>query len=167
MQLTELNQLSLSQLKEELSRCCGSSAWVEKMASFFPFTNKEVLFQQAVKIWNALTQKDWLEAFQHHPKIGDINSLKEKFASTAKWASGEQALVQQASLETIKQLAEGNRQYEAKFGYIFIVCAMGKSAEEMLQILLSRLPNEAGTEIKIAAAEQAKITHLRLEKLLQ
>jgi 2-oxo-4-hydroxy-4-carboxy-5-ureidoimidazoline decarboxylase len=166
MQLTELNQLSSSQLKEELFRCCGSSSWVEKMASLFPFTTKEQLLQKADEVWNGLTQKDWLEAFQHHPKIGDVNSLKEKFASTAKWASGEQASVHQASQETNEKLAEGNRQYEARFGYIFIVCATGKSAEEMLEILLSRLSNEPGTEINIAAAEQAKITLIRLEKLL-
>jgi 2-oxo-4-hydroxy-4-carboxy-5-ureidoimidazoline decarboxylase len=166
MQLIELNQLSPSQLKEELTKCCGSSAWVEKIASLFPFDTTESLLQQAHDVWNRLTQKDWLEAFQQHPKIGDVNSLTEKFASTAKWASGEQASVHQASQKTIEKLAEGNRQYEAKFGYIFIVCATGKSAEEMLKILLSRLPNEPGMEIKIAAAEQAKITLIRLEKLL-
>jgi 2-oxo-4-hydroxy-4-carboxy-5-ureidoimidazoline decarboxylase len=166
MQLNELNQLSPSQLKEELTKCCGSSAWVEKMVSFFPFTNKEELFQKAEEAWTILSEKDWLEAFDHHPKIGDVNSLKEKFASTAKWASGEQASVHQASQKTIEKLAEGNRQYEAKFGYIFIVCATGKSADEMLEILLSRLSNEPGTEINIAAAEQAKITLIRLEKLL-
>src|SRR5829696_5291413 len=166
MQLTELNQLSPSQLKAELTKCCGSSAWVEKMASLFPFTDKEELFQKAVEVWNGLDEEGWLEAFQHHPKIGDVKSLQEKFASTAKWASGEQASVQQASLETIEQLAEANQQYKAKFGYIFIVCATGKSAEEMLEILQSRLPNTPQEEIKIAAAEQAKITQLRLRKLL-
>lgn len=166
MQLTELNRLSSSSLKEELTRCCGSSAWVEKMASFFPFRNKEELFQKADEVWNGLTEKDWLEAFGHHPKIGDANSLKEKFAATAKWASGEQASVQQASQQTVEKLAYGNRQYEDKFGYIFIVCATGKSADEMLDILQSRLPNKPETEIRMAAAEQAKITRIRLEKLL-
>jgi 2-oxo-4-hydroxy-4-carboxy-5-ureidoimidazoline decarboxylase len=166
MQLTELNQLSPSQLKKELTKCCGSSAWVEKMATLFPFDTTEALYQKADDLWNRLTHKDWLEAFQYHPKIGDVNSLKEKFASTAKWASGEQASVQQAPQQTIEKLAEGNREYEAKFGYIFIVCATGKSADEMLEILLSRLSNEPGTEINIAAAEQAKITLTRLEKLL-
>src|SRR5215204_2164194 len=155
MQLNELNQLSPSQLKAELTKCCGSSAWAERMASLFPFTDKGKLFQKAAEVWNGLDEKDWLQAFQHHPKIGDVKSLQEKFASTAKWASGEQASVQQASLETIEKLAEGNQHYEAKFGYIFIVCATGKSAEEMLGILQARLPNEPADEIKIAAAEQA------------
>lgn len=166
MQLAELNQLSPAHRKEELTKCCGPTAWVEKINTFFPFSNKESLFEKADEIWNSLKPRDWLEAFQHHPKIGDINSLKEKFASTAKWAAGEQASVQQASHDVIKALAEGNREYEAKFGYIFIVCATGKSAEEMLQLLKARLPNKAEVEIGIAAAEQAKITRLRLEKLL-
>ena len=166
MQLTELNQLSRPQLKAELTKCCGSSAWVEKMTASFPLTNKEELLQKADEIWNALTESDWLEAFQHHPKIGDVKSLKEKFASTAIWASGEQASVQQASSQTIEQLAKSNQEYEAKFGYIFIVCATGKSADEMLRILQSRLPNKPADEIKIAAAEQARITQIRLGKLL-
>ena len=166
MELTELNQLSSSQLKTELIKCCGSSVWVEKMAAQFPFVSKEDLFQKGEEIWNGLKQEDWLEAFQHHPKIGDVKSLKAKFANTANWAAGEQASVQAASPETIEQLAKGNNEYEAKFGYIFIVCATGKSADEMLKLLLSRLPNRPEEEIKIAAKEQAKITKIRLEKLL-
>ena len=166
MQLKELNNLSPSQLEQELTKCCGSSAWVNLMASNFPFDNKNSLLETADQVWQHLNEKDWLEAFEHHPKIGDINSLKEKFASTANWASGEQSSVQQASQQTIEQLAEGNQQYEDRFGYIFIVCATGKSAEEMLSILQQRLPNDPKEEIKIAAEEQAKITKLRLKKLL-
>ena len=166
MQLEELNELPLSKLKEELSKCCGSSAWVDQISSLFPFADKVSLFEEADEVWNSLGKQDWLEAFKHHPKIGDITSLKEKFASTAKWASGEQASVQEASQQTIEQLAEGNKQYQDKFGYIFIVCATGKSADEMLNVLQSRLPNSAEEEIKIAAAEQAKITKIRLGKLL-
>ena len=167
MTLSELDQLPASQLKEQLVKCCGSSAWVEKMASLFPFPDKATLFQKADEVWYSLTEKDWLEAFSHHPKIGDINSLKEKFANTAKWASGEQSLVQHASQQTIEELAKGNREYEAKFGHIFIVCATGKPAEEMLHMLKTQLPNKPEDEIKIAAAEQAKITKIRLEKLLR
>jgi len=167
MTLDELNRFDDSKLKQELTKCCGSSAWVNKMVACFPLPNKETLFQKADEVWNSLSKEDWLEAFEHHPKIGNIDSLKEKFANTAKWASGEQASVQQASQQTIEQLAEENKQYEDKFGYIFIVCATGKSADEMLSILQSRLPNSAEVEIKIAAAEQAKITTIRLEKLLQ
>ena len=166
MKLEELNTLPLIQLQAELTKCCGSAAWVNEMASQFPVQDREDLFQKAGSVWNNLNEQDWRDAFEHHPKIGDINSLKEKFSNTAKWASGEQAAVQEASLQTLEQLAEGNKQYEEKFGYIFIVCATGKSADEMLHILQSRLPNDASKEIKIAAAEQAKITKIRLEKLL-
>jgi 2-oxo-4-hydroxy-4-carboxy-5-ureidoimidazoline decarboxylase len=166
MQLQELNKLSAENLKKELTKCCGASAWVEKMAMQFPFATVQQLYDKAAEVWTNLEEKDWLEAFEHHPKIGDVNSLKQKFAGTASWAAGEQASVQLASGETIEELASLNKKYEEKFGYIFIVCAMGKSAEEMLRILESRLPNEAGKELQIAAGEQAKITRVRLEKLL-
>lgn len=166
MTLTDLNHLPQPQLKERLTRCCGSSAWVQKMLVLFPCANKDALLAAADDLWFGLEEKDWLEAFSHHPKIGDTASLKETFANTATWAAGEQALVQEASQKTIQQLAIGNKAYEEKFGYIFIVYATGKSAEEMLNRLQSRLPNSKDEELKIAAAEQAKITRLRLEKLL-
>ncbi len=166
MKLTELNDLSREQRKKELAKCCGSSTWIENMTTCFPFADKESLLKKADDVWNILSESDWLEAFTHHPKIGDIISLKKKFASTANLAANEQASVQQASQQTLQTLAKGNIDYEEKFGYIFIVCATGKSAEEMLNLLQSRLPNEPEDEIKIAAAEQAKITKLRLEKLL-
>lgn len=166
MTLDELNNLPAFHLKGELTKCCGSSAWVNGMAFSFPFFTKEKLLQKADEIWDHLTEQDWLEAFTHHPKIGDTGSLKQKFANTAQWASGEQASVQQASQKIIEDLAAGNKAYEEKFGYIFIICATGKSAEEMLHLLNERLANKPEAEIKIAAAEQAKITKLRLEKLL-
>lgn len=166
MMLSALNQLPTIELREQLTQCCGAAAWVEKMAVSFPFRDKVTLLKKADEVWNSLNEKDWLEAFSHHPKIGDISSLKEKFANTAKWAAGEQSSVQQASQTIIEALAKGNKDYEDKFGYIFIVCATGKSAEEMLQILRARLPNTPQEEINVAAAEQAKITKLRLEKLL-
>lgn len=131
-----------------------------------PFKDAGHLFAVAGETWNNLKPGDWKEAFSHHPKIGDVNALREKFASTATWASGEQSGVSGAADETLKRLAEGNAEYERKFGYIFIVCATGKSAEEMLEMLEMRLKNPEDQELKIAAAEQAKITRIRLEKLL-
>lgn len=136
------------------------------MAQRFPFQNKEELLAAAEEVWFKLLPNDWLEAFAHHPKIGDLNSLRAKFASTRQWAEGEQASVSTASEEVLRALAEGNAAYERKFGYIFIVCATGKSAEEMLAILQARLPNEHATELFLAAVEQSKITRIRLEKLL-
>ncbi|MCW3106643.1 MAG: uraD [Segetibacter sp.] len=166
MTLTELNTLDKPLQKEALTKCCGAHAWVEKMIDIFPVYNVETLLNEGEKIWYQCNEDDWREAFTYHPKIGDINVLKEKFASTIKWAEGEQAAVKQTSNEVLEALAEGNKLYEEKFGYIFIVCATGKSAEEMLALLKERLPNKSEDEIKIAMEEQNKITKLRLQKLL-
>lgn len=167
MTLHDLNTLPKQQLKEELTRCCGSSAWVNKMLPFFPADDLVELLEDAEEQWWKCAEEDWKEAFAHHPKIGDIKSLQKKFASTAGWASGEQGGITTASQQTIEALAEGNKQYEEKFGYIFIVCATGKSADEMLAMLEIRLQNSPEVEIEIAADEQNKITKLRIEKLLE
>ncbi|SNC64730.1 2-oxo-4-hydroxy-4-carboxy-5-ureidoimidazoline decarboxylase [Hymenobacter gelipurpurascens] len=166
MTLSELNHLSRTGLADALRKCCGSSAWVEAMRSIFPVADVETLLQKATTIWHGLSEADWREAFTHHPKIGDIKSLKEKFASTSTWAAGEQGAVKQAPQQVLEELAAGNEAYEQKFGYIFIVCATGKSAEKMLALLQARLPNPPQEEILLAAAEQDKITRIRLEKLL-
>jgi 2-oxo-4-hydroxy-4-carboxy-5-ureidoimidazoline decarboxylase len=171
MTLHEFNILPKQQLKEELMKCCGSSAWVNKMLPFIPADDMIELLEDAEEQWWRCTEEDWKEAFSHHPKIGDLESLTKKFTSTASpiaigWASGEQSGVNNASKETIEALAEGNRLYEEKFGYIFIVCATGKTAEEMFALLQTRLENNPEEEIKIAADEQNKITKLRIEKLL-
>jgi 2-oxo-4-hydroxy-4-carboxy-5-ureidoimidazoline decarboxylase len=166
MTLQELNLLDKQKLNEELKKCCGSSAWVEKIVTIFPIKSKDDLFKEAEKTWFALEEKDWREAFSHHPEIGDIESIKKKFNSTASWASGEQSAVTAAAPEVLDQLAAGNKLYAKKFGYIFIVCATGRSAGEMLDMLHQRLKNLPEEELMIAAREQHKITQLRLEKLL-
>ncbi|HEX8331635.1 MAG TPA: 2-oxo-4-hydroxy-4-carboxy-5-ureidoimidazoline decarboxylase [Segetibacter sp.] len=165
MTLAEFHSLNDEEKKELLQRCCGSSAWVDKMLAAFPVEDLEDLFIKAENKWKDCKKEDWLEAFEHHPKIGDINSLKAKFANTAKWAEGEQSGVNETSQQVLEALAEGNKAYEDKFGYIFIVCATGKSAEEMLRILTLRLQNDPEDELRIAVAEQNKITKIRLEKL--
>ncbi|MDB5191737.1 MAG: uraD [Segetibacter sp.] len=164
--MVELNNLSEPALKEELAKCCGSKNWVNKIAASFPFTNVDELFAKAEQAWYECSEQDWLEAFTHHPKIGDANSLKEKFASTSHLASTEQAGVNSASDTIISELAEYNKKYEEKFGYIFIVCATGKSAGDMLHLLKQRYKNDPATEIKIAMKEQNYITKIRLKKLL-
>jgi 2-oxo-4-hydroxy-4-carboxy-5-ureidoimidazoline decarboxylase len=166
MNLEQLNALPKPVLAEELRKCCGATNWVNGMAEIFPVSDVETLFDHAKNVWNNLAEADWREAFTHHPKIGDVNSLKEKFASTSTWAEGEQGAVKQASQQVLEDLAAGNEEYERKFGYIFIVCATGKTASEMLDLLQARLPNSADKEILIAMGEQDKITRLRLEKLL-
>ena len=166
MTIQDLNALNTQELKNVLFKCCGSSKWVERMSAYFPVQDEEKLFQEAEQIWYDLEEADWLEAFTHHPKIGDLNSLKEKFASTSQWAAGEQASVNTATEEVLRELAEGNQLYEEKFGFIFIVCATGKSAKEMLTLLRNRFPNSPEEELKNAMVEQNKITKIRLEKLL-
>lgn len=166
MTLQQLNNLTALQFKEKLFECCGSTAWVTKLSEKIPFESIEELKKATDAAWSGCEKKDWLEAFSHHPKIGDVKSLEKKFATTKQWASGEQAGVNTAVPTVLQELKDLNDAYEKKFGYIFIVCATGKSAGEMLSILKSRLKNSADEEIKIAAVEQNKITHLRLEKLL-
>jgi 2-oxo-4-hydroxy-4-carboxy-5-ureidoimidazoline decarboxylase len=166
MTLAALNTLPAAARAEALATCCGTTAWVAALNGQFPFASAAALYEAAERSWHSLGEADWREAFAHHPKIGDMRALQEKFASTAAWAAGEQGAVKQASLETLEALAAGNAAYEQRFGYIFIVCATGKSAAEMLALLQARLPNDPSQEIHVAMSEQAKITRLRLEKLL-
>lgn len=167
MTLESFNKLSIDEASKALEKCCGASHWVVEMIKHVPFDSEDELFKQANEIWfNKCIEKDWLEAFTHHPKIGDLKSLEQKFASTKDWAGAEQGTVKNADSNTIEELAKGNKEYEEKFGFIFIVCATGKSAEEMLELLKDRLPNAYEEELKVAMNEQHKITTLRLQKLL-
>ncbi len=166
MTITEINNLSEQRFFEEMQKCCGSTSWVNEMLAKRPFKSLEDLLGLAEEAWQNTYEKDWLEAFDHHPKIGDIKSLEQKFASTKTLAGGEQASVQSATSKTLEELAKGNTDYENKFGFIFIVCATGKTAEEMLGILKARYPNDRNTELTIASEEQEKITILRLKKLI-
>jgi 2-oxo-4-hydroxy-4-carboxy-5-ureidoimidazoline decarboxylase len=166
MTLDQLNALAPADRADALATCCGSPAWVDGLNLLFPFESEEALLAAAEHVWYGLTSTDWREAFAQHPKIGDVAALRERFASTATWATSEQGAVAQASEDTLTALAAGNDEYEQKFGYIFIVCATGKSAAEMLALLQARLPHTPAEEIQVAMAEQAKITRLRLQKLL-
>ena len=166
MNIDQLNHLSEEEAKTALLRCCGSSRWAAQMVARRPFTGAPDFLGAAEDIWNGLSSRDWIEAFSHHPKIGDLDSLRTKFAQTESWAAGEQSGVKDAPDEVLKALAEGNKNYEQKFGFIFIVCATGKNASEMLAMLNERLANDLAIELKLAAAEQNKITRLRLQKLL-
>jgi len=157
--------LDYDSLHAALIKCCASKRWVSAMAAGRPFESDRQLLETAANAWNDLDHDDWLEAFAAHPKIGDIESLRQKYANTRDWAGNEQAGVAGAGETVLRRLSQLNCEYEAKFGYIFIVCATGKSAAEMLAILESRLPNEPAEEILHAAAEQLKITLLRLNKL--
>lgn len=161
-----LNTASTEEAEDALARCCGSTEWVAKMLERRPFHSVDELFSAADDIWFKLAAGDWLEAFSHHPRIGDVDSLRAKFASTASWCENEQKGVSQATEDVLHQLAALNDDYFEKYGFIFIVCATGKTAEQMLEILQGRMANNKDDELKVAAGEQAKITRIRLEKLV-
>ena len=165
MTIAAFDRLDKSEKKKLLQQCCGSSVWVDKMLKMPPAEDLIDLFEDSEAAWYDCNENDWKEAFLHHPRIGDINELRQKF-STNHFAANEQSSVNDASERSLKLLAEGNKLYEEKFGYIFIVCATGKSADEMLEILNMRLQNPAEVEIKIAMEEQNQITKLRLENIL-
>ena len=158
MTLTELNRLPRYRAEEELLKCCGSRAWARSMARRRPFANFDRLSQAAGEIWWTMDPADWLEAFRAHPRIGELH------VSGA--PAREQAAMNRAPTAVTNALAVANDEYFEKFGFIFIICASGKTAEEMLANLQARLPNAAEQEIRIAAEEQNKITLLRLKRLL-
>ncbi|TWT97901.1 Uric acid degradation bifunctional protein PucL [Botrimarina colliarenosi] len=160
-----LNGLTPDAAREQFCRCCGATWWCDQMAASRPFADERALATAADAAFDAMPRDAWLEAFTSHPKIGDVDSLRMKFAGNKEWSGGEQAGVSTADEATIQRLADGNDAYAARFGYLFIVCATGKSATEMLAILEGRLGNDDATEFSIAAGEQRKITHLRLAKL--
>ena len=164
-ELSRLNDRPADEARAELLRCCGSSRWVEALLAQRPFADASSLYAAADSVWWDLEPADWREAFAHHPRIGD-RDWRARFASTEEWAAGEQAGLLGAPEELFAALAEANVAYAERFGYIFIVCATGKSAPEMLALLLKRLGHPLPDEMRIAAGEQAKITRIRLQKLL-
>lgn len=151
--------------REQLSKCCASTRWCELMLKKRPFSSHAHLLSCAETVWKSLKESDWLEAFLGHPKIGDLQSLRKKYHGTTEWTKKEQSAVADASDALLTELSILNEAYASKFGFIFIVCATGKTAQEMLDILRVRIKNERAIELQNAAEEQRKIMILRLEKL--
>ena len=166
MTIDQLNRLSEADASAAFEQCCGAAQWVERMVYARPFEQLSEVLETSDTIWEECDVDDYEEAFTHHPRIGDVESLAKKYANTKTWATGEQKGVEGADRAVLEKLAAGNNAYEEKFGHIFIVCATGKSAAEMLTILEARIKNDPKDEILIAAGEQNKITRLRLKKLL-
>lgn len=147
-------------------RCCGCVRWATDVVAARPFTTDDALYGAAELLWAIAMPTEVLEALGHHPEIGaDLERLRERFASTAAWSGSEQAALGVADEATLLALRDGNVAYRDKFGFVFVVCATGKSAAEMLALLQARLPNDRDTEIANAAREQRAITRLRLAKL--
>ncbi|HEX4900862.1 MAG TPA: 2-oxo-4-hydroxy-4-carboxy-5-ureidoimidazoline decarboxylase [Pyrinomonadaceae bacterium] len=164
--LSQLNLLQPTAAETEFLKCCGSRKWAQQMSRRLPFRDERDLFETAEQVWWTLSPEDWLEAFRSHPKIGEQKPGTATSASALSWSRKEQQGVADASANTRELLAKLNQRYEEKFGFIYIVCATGKSSEELLTILQERLANESETELRNAAKEQAQITRLRLNKLL-
>ena len=163
--MNRINELDPSGVHQIFLNCLGARRWAQEMTQDRPYAHAQALVEKAAQAWEKLGRDDWLEAFGAHPKIGDIESLKAKYSATKNLAESEQSGVTQASQQVLEELAAKNKEYEEKFGYIFIVCATGKTADEMLNILRSRIVNSSNEELKKAIEEQKKITRLRLEKL--
>jgi 2-oxo-4-hydroxy-4-carboxy-5-ureidoimidazoline decarboxylase len=157
-----LNALAEAEALEAFLKCCGARRWAEQMTARRPFADETRLLTVAREVWHGLDAADWRQAFAAHPQIGEKPSPDSK---TPAWSAGEQAGVADAAVAARAALAAANHLYREKFGWIFIVCATGKSAEEMLALLRQRLDNDPAEELWTAAAEQEKITVLRLHKL--
>lgn len=155
-----------SRATELLSECCGSSRWVSQMLARRPFGSRARVLSTADDTWRSLEPSDWREAFSHHPRIGERNSEAPQSERGRAWAAGEQSGVERAEDGVRRALAAANREYEQRFGYIYIVFVTGKSAEEMLELANQRLKNDPDVELRTAGEEQMKITRARLEKLL-
>jgi len=178
MRLADLNRLQPDEAAPEFLRCCGSTRWARAMTAARPFPDVSAVDAAADQIFDTLEPADWLEVFGAHPRIGESEGADgagwagragraglENIA--ADWSAQEQAAASGSDDQLRERLAEGQRDYEARFGYIFIICATGKSAGEMLSALERRVKHGPGEELRVAAEEQRKITHLRIRKLLE
>lgn len=165
--LERLNTLSAAEAEAALLGCLGATRWARALAARRPFRSREALFAAADELCAGLGRGDWLEAFSRHPKIGEQRAAQETSAAERRWSEQEQFAAKSAAEETLAALAEANHAYFERFGYIFIVCAAGKSAEEMLALLRQRLQNDPHAELGVAAREQRRIARLRLERLLE
>ena len=164
--LARLNALPIAEAEAALLHCLGAARWARAMAARRPFPSRESLFAAGDELCASLDRQDWLEGFSRHPKIGEKRAAAETSSTERRWAEQEQSAATRAVDRTLAALTEANRAYLARFGYIFIVCATGKSAEEMLALLRQRLQNDPDAELRVAAEEQRRIARLRLEKLL-
>ena len=164
--LTRWNALPSEEAAAEILSCCGSRAWAAKLATRRPFADQQSLFEAADECWQNLPEADWLEAFRSHPRIGEQHAQKKTTAVSAAWSRSEQSQMKDADAAILLRMREGHREYEERFGRIFIVCASGKQPAEILHILEGRLANDPAQELLESAAQQQQIMQLRLRKWL-
>ena len=165
MTLDELNRLAAADAMRELLACCGSTVWAREVAAARPYHDVDTLLAQSDRVWARLAPEDWLEAFGRHPRIGE-RAATVASGTEKRWSEGEQSRARESGSEPLAELASVNAEYEERFGHVFLICATGKSAGDILANARSRLHNEPEDEIRVAAEEQRCITHLRLRKLL-
>jgi OHCU decarboxylase len=165
--LARWNSLPTDEAANEILPCCGSQAWARGLAERRPLTDERALLSASDEIWRGLSARDCMEAFCSHPRIGESKAPASARPRSAEWSVREQAQVAAGDDAVKVALAEGNREYERRFGCTFIVCATGKSAAEMLEILRNRLANDQQTELREAAEQQRQITQIRLKKWLK
>ena len=166
MTVAELDSLPAPQAGEVLRACCGASRWIEGMIGRRPFRDQESLLASASEVWQGLETGDWKEAFANHPRIGESEAVRPQNFRGKAWSAAEQAQVSEATPAIRQALAEVNRQYEARFGYTYIVCADGRTPGDLLGSARARLQNDPESELRVAANEQLTITLLRLRRLL-
>lgn len=175
--LASWNEAEEDEAITALLHCCRAQRWAHALAAERPFLSEETLYAAADTHWAAMQEPDWMEAFRAHPRIGERKSeigpgIDEHKAADASlqskaWSSQEQAQIHATEQAILTALAEGNLAYEERFGFTYIVCATGKSAEEMLAILNRRLASERAAELQEAAEQQRQITQIRLRKWLE
>lgn len=160
--LKQWNALSPDAAALAILPCCESRAWARTMAAHRPIRNAEQLVEVAGEVWRGLPEEGWQEAFRSHPRIGEVHAAEDATARSLAWSAEEQRSA--ATADAAEQLGSANRRYEQSFGRIFLICASGKSAPEILAALEQRLGNDHDTELRIASEEQRRITELRLRR---
>lgn len=163
----KLNHLPTDEARKVLLDCCGSTRWAERVAALRPFWDVGQCLIIGERVWRELDHSHWLEAFRAHPKIGERKAEAVVSDEAQNWSEGEQSRASDAAAETLEVLVSANREYEEKFGFIFIVCASGKTAEQMLALLRGRMGNDSEAELRVAMEEQWLITQLRVRKFLK
>lgn len=164
--LAHLNTMPPAALAELLRACCGSSHWVERMVALRPFASRSALLAASDEVGRTLAREDWLEAFDHHPRLGESWAMAPRGTQAQAWSEHELSSLAGVGVELRTALAQVNAAYEQRFGYICLVCASGRDSEELLAITRARMGNAPGIELRVAAEEHRKITRLRLQKLL-
>jgi 2-oxo-4-hydroxy-4-carboxy-5-ureidoimidazoline decarboxylase len=164
--LARWNELRAEEAAEEIFPCCGSKAWAHAMAARRPILDETALLAASDEVWKSLSETDWMEAFRSHPRIGESHPAAPSSPRSAAWSREEQRKAGAADEDVKAALAQGNRDYEERFHRIFIVCANGKSAPQILETLRRRLRNDETTELHEAVEQQGRIVHLRLKKWL-